>query len=98
MVTQEELQREHAKYENLEKTHQRFLQTLEERTAVYRDLEGKIISLELRLLRQQTEQGAPDKRQDMLQKKLEEAIQEVVRGKTPQPRKQGRGCLQHGGS
>jgi hypothetical protein len=70
-----------AKCRRIEEENQRLKETVTDQAAAYQELEGKVARLELRLMKEEIETEGPADREALLEKKLDEAIQEVVRAK-----------------
>jgi hypothetical protein len=80
-ISGEVLAAEREKCQKMEKENQRLKVTLTRQTSAYRELERKIAMLQLGLMKKDIEIEEPIDREALLQKKLDEAIQEVVRAK-----------------
>jgi hypothetical protein len=80
-ISDEVLAAEREKCQKMEKENQRLKVTLTRQTSAYRELERKIAMLQLGLMKKDIEIEEPIDREALLQKKLDEAIQEVVRAK-----------------
>lgn len=81
VISDESLAAERARCQKMEKQNQGLKLTLTERTAAYQELERKIAMLQLRLIKKEIQIKEPIDREALLQKELDEAIQEVVRAK-----------------
>jgi hypothetical protein len=80
-ISDEVLAAEREKCQKMERENQRLKVTLTGKTSAYRELERKIAMLQLGLMKKDIEIEEPIDREALLQKKLDEAIQEVVRTK-----------------
>ena len=81
MVSYEMVVAERVKRQELERENQKMKDALREQIAAYQELERKIAMVQLRLMKNEIENKEPAERLALLQKKLDEAIQEVVRTK-----------------
>ncbi len=79
MIPAEMTVTERDKCRGLEKENERLKQTLTKQGDNLQDLERKIAALELRLMKEKIQMKEPIEREALQQKKLEEAVQEVVR-------------------
>lgn len=81
VISDESLAVERAKCQRMEKENQGLRVALTEQTAACQELERNIAMLQLRLMKKEIQIKEPIDREALLQKKLDEAIQEVVRAK-----------------
>ncbi len=81
MVSYEMVVTERVKRRDLEKENEKLKDALIKQNAAYQELERKIAKAQLQLLKREIQNGDPAGEQDLLRKKLDEAIREVVRTK-----------------
>ncbi len=81
MISYEMVVAERVRRQKAEKENQRLRETLEKQIATSRELEQRIATIQLRLMRDEIENKKPAERLALLEKRLDEAIQEVVRTK-----------------
>jgi len=81
MVSYEMVAAERVKRQEVEQENQRLRDALEKQTAAYRELERKIATAQLQIVEKEIQNRDPAGGQDLLRKKLDGAIRDVVRAK-----------------
>jgi hypothetical protein len=81
MISYEMVVAERVRRQEAEKENQKLKETLKKQIAARRELERRIATIQLRLIRDEIENKKPAERLALLEKRLDEAIQEVVRTK-----------------
>ncbi len=81
MVSYEMVVAEQAKRQEVEQENQRLRDALEKKTTAYRELERKIATAQLQIVKREIQNRDPARGEDLLRKRLDGAIRDVVRAK-----------------